>query len=208
MKPTDGPYRSSQRTRRWREPDSNHRYRSYERVSRLLPNGDAGPIDLLRKVGAVVDEVDRCAGAVFVAGRADRLRVPEAAQVLGPRRRLNRVLVVQQCAEHMAKEEFGVTADHVLRQAAALDQKEPVPAAARRLLVDRLKAVESRDDVERRPARNFVGMVAEQPMRHPRAAVVSGDREAVVAERLHHLDLIQGQGAFRIVDEILAGWRL
>src|SRR5215831_17187622 len=67
--------------------------------------------DLLRKVGAVVDEVDRGAGAVFVAGRADRLRVPEAAQVLGPRRRLNRVLVVQQRAEHVAQKEFGVTAD-------------------------------------------------------------------------------------------------
>src|SRR6516225_3303164 len=40
--------------------------------------------DLLRKVGAVVDQVDGCASAVFVAGRADRLRVPEAAQVLGP----------------------------------------------------------------------------------------------------------------------------
>src|SRR6516162_4575561 len=46
--------------------------------------------DLLRKVRAVVDEVDGCASAVFVAGRADRLRVPEAAQVLGPCRRLNR----------------------------------------------------------------------------------------------------------------------
>src|SRR5215510_6839022 len=33
------------RTVRWREPDSNHRYRSYEMVSRLLPNGDAGPIN-------------------------------------------------------------------------------------------------------------------------------------------------------------------
>src|SRR5262249_27712893 len=30
---------SSRLTPRWREPDSNHRYRSYERVSRLLPNG-------------------------------------------------------------------------------------------------------------------------------------------------------------------------
>ena len=28
----------SYQTRRWREPDSNHRYRSYERVFRLLPN--------------------------------------------------------------------------------------------------------------------------------------------------------------------------
>jgi hypothetical protein len=32
------------RTVCWREPDSNHRYRSYERVSRTLPNGDAGLI--------------------------------------------------------------------------------------------------------------------------------------------------------------------
>ena len=71
-------------------------------------------------------------GAVFVVGRADRLRVPEAAQVLGPRRRLNRALVVQQCAEHMAQEEFGITADHVLRQAPALDQKNQcqLPVAA------------------------------------------------------------------------------
>jgi len=96
----------------------------------------------------------------------------------------------------------------VLRQTAALDQKEPVPAAGRRLLVDRLKAVERRHDVERRPARDLVGMVAEQPVRHPRATVVSGDREAVVAERRHRLDLIQRQRAFRIVDEILACRRL
>src|SRR6202048_1332642 len=64
--------------------------------------------DLLREVRTVLYEVDRRAGAVFVAGRADRLRVPEAAQVLVPRRRLDRVLVVQQGAEHMAQEEFGV----------------------------------------------------------------------------------------------------
>jgi len=89
-----------------------------------------------------------------------------------------------------------------------LDQKEPVPAAGRRLLVDRLKAVERRDDVERRPSRNFLGMIAEQPVRHPSAAVVSGDREAVMAKRRHHLDLIHRQRAFRIVDEILAGRRL
>jgi malic enzyme len=67
---------------------------------------------------------------------------------------------------------------------------------------------ERRDDVQRCPARNFLGMVAEQPVRHPSAAVVSGDREAVMAERRHHLDLIQRQRAFRIVDEILAGRRL
>src|SRR5262249_50624260 len=34
-------------------------------------------------VGAVMDEVDRSTGAVLVAGRPDRLRVLEAAQVFG-----------------------------------------------------------------------------------------------------------------------------
>src|SRR5215472_9022837 len=41
----------------WREPDSNHRYRSYERVSRLLPNGDAGPISR-RLVGSLFEIED------------------------------------------------------------------------------------------------------------------------------------------------------
>jgi hypothetical protein len=37
---------------------------------------------------------------------------------------------------------------------------------------------------------------------------VTGDREPAVAERRHHLDLVQRQRAFRIVDEIVAGRRL
>jgi hypothetical protein len=41
-------------------------------------------------------------------------------------------------------------------------------------------------------------------VRHSRAAVVTGDREAGMAERGHHLDLVQRQRAFRIVDKILA----
>src|SRR5438270_6070394 len=60
--------------------------------------------DLLREVRTIVYEVDRRAGAVLVARRADRLRVPEAAQVLVPRRRLDWFLVMQQGAEHMAQE--------------------------------------------------------------------------------------------------------
>src|SRR6516165_5641638 len=165
-----------------------------ERVHSLLaaypPQHQDRHPGVLRKVRTIVYEVDRRAGAVLVARRADRLRVSEAAQVLVPRRRLDRVLVVQQGAEQMAQEEFGVAADHVLRQAAALDQKEPVPAAGCRLLVDRLETVERRHDVERRAALDFVGMVAQWPVRHPRAAVVTGDREAAVAERRHHLDLV------------------
>jgi len=68
--------------------------------------------------------------------------------------------------------------------------------------------IERWDDVERRAARDLVGMVAQQPVGHPRAAVVTGDREAVKAERRHHFDLVQCQRAFRIVDKILAGQRL
>ena len=106
-------------------------------------------------------EVDRRAGAVLIARRADSLWVPEAAQVLVPRRQLDRILIVQQGPEHMAQEEFGVAADHVFRQAAALDQKEPVPASGRRLLVDCLETVKRRHDVKRRAARDVVGMVAQ-----------------------------------------------
>src|SRR5438045_6533795 len=61
--------------------------------------------DLLREVRTVVYEVDRRAGAVLVAGGADRLRALEAAQVLVPRSWLDRALVVQQSAHHMAQKE-------------------------------------------------------------------------------------------------------
>jgi hypothetical protein len=38
------------RTVCWRDKDSNHRSLSYERVSRLLRNGDAGPISWMRSL--------------------------------------------------------------------------------------------------------------------------------------------------------------
>ena len=90
---------------------------------------------------------------------------------------------------------------------ARLDQEEPVPAPGRRLLVDRLEAVERRHDVERRRALDLVGMVAQQAMGDPRAAVMPGDRELVEAERRHHLDLVERQRPFRIIREIGAGRR-
>jgi hypothetical protein len=37
-------------------------------------------------------------------------------------------------------------------------------------------------------------------VRHQRAAVVTGNRKAAMAERRHHPDLIERQRAFRIVD--------
>ena len=52
------------------------------------PQDQQRHLDLLSAVGAVVLEVDRRAGAIFVAGRADRLGVAEAAQILGDRPRV------------------------------------------------------------------------------------------------------------------------
>src|SRR6516164_11610870 len=87
---------------------------------------------VLRKVRTIVYDVDRRAGAVLVARRADRLRVSEAAQVLVPRRRADRVLVVQQGAEQMAQEEFGVAADHVLRAGRGPGSKRTSASCRRR----------------------------------------------------------------------------
>ena len=143
-------------------------------------------------------EVDRRAGAVLIARRADRLWVPEAAQVLVPRRQLDRILIVQQGPEHMAQEEFGIAADHVLRQAATLDQKEPVPTAGCRLLVDRLETVERRHDVEQCHTLDAFRMVARQSVGDPRPAVVPGYGEALEGERAHRFDLVEGQRTLRM----------
>src|SRR6266446_6547127 len=51
----------------------------------LAPQHQERHRDAAAAVGPVVDEVDRRSGAVLVAGRADRLGVPEAAQVFGER---------------------------------------------------------------------------------------------------------------------------
>src|SRR5690242_3181333 len=45
----------------------------------FAPQNEERHAQLFAAVGPVVFEVDRCAGAVFVAGRADRFRVAEAA---------------------------------------------------------------------------------------------------------------------------------
>jgi hypothetical protein len=57
----------------------------------------------------------------------------------------------------VAQKEFRLGADQPLRQAARLDQKEPVIARGCGLLVDRLEAVERRHDVEQRQALDALG---------------------------------------------------
>ena len=100
----------------------------------------------------------------------------------------------------MAQKEFGLGADQPLGQPARLDQKEPVKARGRRLLVDRLETVERRHNVEQCQTLDALGMVACQAVGDARAAVVAGDGEPLEAERRHRLDLVESQRAFRIPD--------
>ena len=51
--------------------------------------------------------------------------------------------------------------------------------------VDELVHVERRHDVDQRQPLDPVGVVERQPVRHPGAAVVAGDEEALVAEAAH-----------------------
>jgi len=141
-----------------------------------------------------VVEVDRGAGAIFVAGRADRLGIAEAPQILGIGLRLVRACGAGQ-AQHLAQKQLAFRRDQALGKRRGLDQEKPVKAAGRRLLVDRLETVQGRHDVEQRRALDPFRMIAQQPMRHPRAAVVPGDAEPIEAESGHRLDLILRQGA-------------
>ena len=107
----------------------------------------------------------------------------------------------------MAQKEFALGADQPLRQSAALDQKEPMKARGRSLLVYRLEAVEGRHDVEQCHAFDMPGVIARQAVGDPGATVVPGDSESVETERRHRLDLVEGQGALRICRIVGAGGR-
>ena len=71
-------------------------------------------------------------------------------------------------------------------------------AAGRGLLVDRLEAVERRDDVEEGGALDVLGMVAQEAVRDPGAAVVPGHPKPLMPKRRHRLDLVPGERALRI----------
>src|SRR5260370_680639 len=117
------------------------------RAAALAPQHEERRRDLAAAIGAVVFEVDPSAGAVFVAGRPDRLRVLEAAQIFGEHLGLQPRLVAIE-AERMAQIILGFRADQPLRERRRLDQEEPVVATGGGLLVDRLEAIERRHDVE------------------------------------------------------------
>jgi hypothetical protein len=110
-------------------------------------------------------------GAVFVAGRPDRLGILEAAQVFGEDLGSEHHGIAQQ----VAQEEFGLGADQPFGQSARLDQEEPMKARGRCLLVDSFEAVERRHDVEQRQALDPLGMIAREAVGDARPAVVAGE---------------------------------
>jgi hypothetical protein len=121
-----------------------------------------------------------------VARRADRLGVLKASQIFGERLGLEHCRI----AQTVAQKELGLSADQPLRQAARLDQEEPVIARRRGLLVDRLKAVEGRNDVEQCQSLDALGVIARQAVGDPGATDVPSDSKALEAERSHRLDLV------------------
>ena len=65
-----------------------------------------------------------------------------------------------------------------------------------------------RHDVEHAGVRHRVGVIERHPVRDASAAIVADDGELVEAEVLHHLDLIEGHRALRVVGVVLAVRRL
>jgi hypothetical protein len=65
-----------------------------------------------------------------------------------------------------------------------------VIARRRGLLVDRLKAVEGRNDVEQCQSLDALGVIARQAVGDPGATDVPSDSKALEAERSHRLDLV------------------
>jgi hypothetical protein len=79
----------------WREPDSNHQYRSQKKGSRLLPNGDAGPVKWMESLitgrvarRPVVGRGPRLHGRLFDGGTSNPLSSGgEASELRSPRPR-------------------------------------------------------------------------------------------------------------------------
>jgi len=140
-----------------------------------------------------VVEVDRRRGAVILADGVARRRVAVAAQVFGEGRRLGRARRLALAVDVLAQEEFGVGADHPFRQWFRLDQEEPPEVAGGEVLVGAGVHRRRRRDVDHGDARHRLGMVQRHAVRHPAAAVVAGDAEAVMAQQPHQRDLVGRQ---------------
>ena len=77
--------------------------------------------------------------------------------------------------------------DQRLRQRIRLRQKRPMIDLQRGEPVQLLPVIIGRRDIEHRKLRQPAGMIERQPVRHPPAAVVTGEREMHMAELLHRL---------------------
>ena len=77
--------------------------------------------------------------------------------------------------------------DQRLRQRIRLRQKRPMVDLQRGEPVQLLPVIIGRRDIEHREFRQPAGMIERQPIRHPPAAVVTGEREMHMAELLHRL---------------------
>jgi len=104
----------------------------------------------------------------------------------------------------MAQDEFPwrYRGDHALEEIVRLSHEGPVPRAQRPLARGVRPHVAGRDDVEQRHLRNAIRMIECQSMRRPRTPVVTGQKESVVAEGRHDVDLILGHGPERVVDVV------
>ena len=61
-----------------------------------------------------------------------------------------------------------------------------------------LPVIIGRQDIEHGEPRQPAGMIEREPIRHPAAAVVAGEREVDVAELLHRLDHGLGHRALAV----------
>src|SRR5687768_17818629 len=98
--------------------------------------------------------------------------------------------------------------DHALEELVRLGHEGPVPRAQRPLARGVCPHMAGRDDVEQRHFANALRMIERQSMRRPRAAVLTGQKEPVVAKRRHDFDLILSHGSERVVDVVgsTIGW--
>ena len=55
------------------------------------------------------------------------------------------------------------------------------------------------DDIQRHQLQDALGVVLGEPVGDPRPSVVPHQEKLLVAQRLHHFDLVQGHGALGVV---------
>src|SRR4029079_10902687 len=107
-------------------------------------------------------------------------------------------------AAQMAQHElpWRYRSDHAIEHIVRLSHEGPVPRAQRPLTRGVRPHVAGRDDVEYRHLTHPIRMIECEPMRRPRAPVVTGQKESLVAKRGHDIDLILSHGPERVVNVV------